>query len=124
MRRLNHQHIFEVPLQQDNGIDLEDLEAGLSAAVTRLRADANYRARLRRVADRYLGRGAVLLHGDYFPGSWLRTAHGIFVIDPEFCFYGDPEVDLGCAVAHLRLARNHRATPMRSCKRMPRIGAV
>ncbi len=105
MRQLNHQHIFEIPLAEHNGIDLEHFETGLAAAAARLREDPSYQARLGWAADRYLATGPVLIHGDYFPGSWLRTAGGIFVIDPEFCFYGDPEFDLACAVAHLRLAR-------------------
>ena len=48
------------------------------------------------------------MHADYFPGSWLRTADGLRVIDPEFSFPGDPEVDLGCALAHLALAGQPR----------------
>jgi len=108
MRQLNHQHIFEVPLADNNGIDLEQLETGISASATRLRNDVDYRALVDVTGQRYLETGAVLLQGDYFPGSWLRTANGIFVIDPEFCFFGDPEFDLGCAVAHLRLASQHR----------------
>ena len=31
------------------------------------------------------------------------------MIDPEFCFYGDAEFDLGFAVAHLALARQPAA---------------
>ena len=48
------------------------------------------------------------MHADYFPGSWLRTGDGIRVIDPEFSFPGDPELDLGCAVAHMALAGQPR----------------
>ena len=46
--------------------------------------------------------GAVrrLLHGDYYPGSWLRSDAGFRVIDPEFCFAGPPEFDLGVLTAH------------------------
>lgn len=108
MRQLNHQHIFEFPLVENNGIDLEQLERGLSAAAARLRADTAYRELVRCAGDRYLSAGSVLVHGDYFPGSWLRTAKGVFIIDPEFCFYGDPELDLGCAIAHFRLAQQPR----------------
>lgn len=104
MRRLNHQHIFEIPLEENNGIDLEHLERGLSSAAARLRNDSTYLERVSSTGNRYLSTGSVLLHGDFFPGSWLGTADGIFVIDPEFCFYGDPEFDLGCAIAHLCLA--------------------
>ncbi len=108
MRLLNHQHIFQIPLQRDNGLDLENLETGLSAAADRLRDDQAYRTRLEGVGQRYLQTGTVLLHGDYFPGSWLRTGRGIFVIDPEFCFFGEPEIDLGCALAHFRLSNQSR----------------
>jgi 5-methylthioribose kinase len=66
--------------------------------------DARYREAVAGTAERYLDRGPCLIHGDYFPGSWLRTVDGVRVIDPEFSFPGDPEVDLGCAVAHMALA--------------------
>ncbi len=105
MRRLNHEHIFELPLAANNGIDLDHLAPGLAAAAHRLREDQEYCRIVKDLGDRYLASGSVLLHGDYFPGSWLRTPGGIFVIDPEFCFYGDREFDLGCAIAHLRLAQ-------------------
>jgi len=42
----------------------------------------------------------VILHGDYYPGSWLKTDAGFRVIDPEFCFVGPPEFDLGVLAAH------------------------
>ncbi len=44
------------------------------------------------------------MHGDFYPGSWLKTGEEIKVIDPEFCFYGRPEFDLGVMQAHLLLA--------------------
>ncbi len=114
MRRLNHQHIFEIPLAENNGIELDRLQAGLAPAARCLRQDADYRALVRELGDRYLGAGNVLVHGDFFPGSWLRTTKGIFVIDPEFCFYGDAAFDLGCAIAHLCLAQQplDRATTL------------
>jgi 5-methylthioribose kinase len=40
----------------------------------------------------YLSKGKYLLHGDYYPGSWFKTADGK-VIDPSF-FYGLREFDL------------------------------
>jgi len=108
MRQLNHQHIFEFPLAENNGLDLEQFECGLTAAAEKLRHDAAYRGLNRYTGERYLTAGPVLIHGDFFPGSWLRTPKEIFVIDPEFCFYGDAEFDLGCVVAHLRLAQQPR----------------
>ena len=105
MRRLNHEHIFDLPLAADNGIDLDRLAAGLAAAARRLRSDPEYCKAVKELGDRYLAGGSVLLHGDYFPGSWLRSPVGIYILDPEFCFYGISEIDLGCAIAHLRLAQ-------------------
>jgi 5-methylthioribose kinase len=55
---------------------------------------------------RYLdhSHGSCLIHGDYFPGSWLKTRDQVYVIDPEFCFFGPPEFDLGMMMGHLYLA--------------------
>lgn len=104
MRRLNHEHIFLVPFLADNGIDLDFFERGLRHAANELRADSLYRSLSAQVALRYLEDGASLLHGDYFPGSWLLTGSGVRIIDPEFSFFGDGEFDLGVAIAHLYLA--------------------
>lgn len=104
MRALNHAHIFEIPLAADNGLSLDALEPGLNAAANVLKADAEF---CRRVAllgrDVYLADGPCLLHGDFFPGSFIRTPAGPRLIDPEFCFFGRPEYDLAILVAHLHL---------------------
>jgi len=105
MRRLNHQHIFQVPLDPDNGVELEAFEPGLSATAASLRADEAFGAEMDALGRRYLEDGTCLVHGDFFPGSWLRVGNEIRVIDPEFCFYGEPEVDIGVAVAHFALSR-------------------
>jgi len=108
MRRLNHEHIYRLPLAGVPGMDLERFEPGLTAAAQALREDPAYVEAVHRTGERYLGAGPSLLHGDYFPGSWLRTDPGLRVIDPEFCFYGDPEFDLGCVAAHLALSGHAR----------------
>jgi 5-methylthioribose kinase len=82
MRRLNHEHIFLIPFQ----IELPHL-AGTARAL----------------GDVYLSDGPCLLHGDFFPGSWLRTPAGLVMIDPEFAFHGPPEWDWGVMLAHLVL---------------------
>jgi len=105
MRALNHQHIFTIPLARDNGLTLDCYEPGLHVAAASLRMDRDYVARVCETGAHYLTDGPCLVHGDFFPGSWLRTHGAIYVIDPEFCFAGSPEVDLGCAVGHLVLAR-------------------
>lgn len=46
-----------------------------------------------------------LVHGDFFPKNWLFLPEGkVKIIDPEFCFFGPAEYDLGVMVAHLHLA--------------------
>ena len=72
-----------------------------------LQADACYVGIVRELGALYLQDGTSLLHGDYFPGSWLQTAAGVRVIDPEFCFFGPPEFDVGVLLAHLHLAQPH-----------------
>lgn len=105
MRALNHAHIFEVPLQVNNGVELEKYELWLGDAAAELREDGEYRAAVTELGERYLADGPALVHGDFFPGSWLRVDEEVKVIDPEFCFYGDPEFDLGVCLAHLRLSQ-------------------
>ena len=109
MRELNAAHIFDVPMQEDNGVDLESFEPGLAEAANSLRQDAALKQTLQELATRYLAfDGPCLVHGDFFPGSWLRTARGLYVIDPEFAFCGAPEFDVAVAVAHLAMASQSR----------------
>lgn len=113
MRQLNHAHIFEIPLSMDLPLDLDALEPGLAGAAKELRSDREIAEHARELGAIYLADGTVLVHGDFFPGSWLRTAEGIKVIDAEFCHAGHPEIDLGCALAHFSLAQQ----PLRASRR-------
>ncbi|MSU63829.1 MAG: aminoglycoside phosphotransferase [Pedosphaera sp.] len=104
MRTLNHAHIFEIPLNRDNGLDLDRLQPGLQSSAEGLRGDAAFCREVRRLGtEMYLVDGPCLLHGDFFPGSFVRTHGGPRVIDPEFCFFGRPEWDAGVFLAHLWL---------------------
>ena len=107
MRALNHEHIFRLPLAPDNGIDLDAFTPGLQTVAEPLKGDADYVARVTELGEMYLSDGDTLVHGDYFPGSWLRTDDGVRIIDPEFCFLGSPAFDVGVMLAHLYLA-DHR----------------
>lgn len=106
MRVLNHEHIFALPLRKDNGLDLEAITPGLSAPALVLQNDPEYCGKVGSLGELYLdaSHGVCLIHGDYFPGSWLRARQSVYVIDPEFCFYGPPEWDLGVMTAHLYIA--------------------
>ncbi|MFT5142652.1 MAG: 5-methylthioribose kinase [Thalassolituus oleivorans] len=104
MRHLNHAHIFDLPMSGAHGMDLDEITPGLASAAREYSADTELAREVQRLGDAYLEDGPTLLHGDYYPGSWLRTAGGIRVIDPEFGFLGPAEFDLGVFKAHLELA--------------------
>ena len=104
MRALNAEHIFRLPFTTNTGFDLDAITPGLTAVAATCRDDSALLARIQTLEHRYLATGDTLLHGDFFPGSVLLTASGIKVIDPEFCFFGDAEFDVGVLLAHLTLA--------------------
>lgn len=105
MKALNHEHIFRFPFQEDNGFNLDDVQEGLQEVSLTYKRHNTLKQQVNLLGSRYLATGTTLLHGDYYPGSWLKTASGITVIDPEFAFLGDPEFDLGVMIAHLAMAR-------------------
>ena len=101
MRALNHYHIFVFPFQSENNLDLDRFTLGLQQVGDRVSSDRALRTRVAELGQVYLSEGSFLVHGDYFPGSWLRGASGVKVIDPEFGFSGVREFDLGVMLAHL-----------------------
>lgn len=106
MRALNHEHIFDLPLRMQDGLHADAFTPGLEAVAAALRSDEAYVAQVQALGARYLSaRAGSLLHGDFYPGSWLRTANAsVLIIDPEFCFVGPPEFDVGVMLAHAVLA--------------------
>lgn len=113
MRALNHEHIFRLPLVADNGLDLDAITPGLAGAAETLMGDDAYVDRVMELGQVYLGDGSHLVHGDYFPGSWLGTASGVRIIDPELCFMGPPAFDVGTMLGHLYLSRQSDETRTR-----------
>lgn len=106
LRALNHQHIFVLPVMAENGFDLDGVLPGLQSQTNKFRNDEKLKKAAQELGAIYLSdKGNRLLHGDYYPGSWLRTEKGFRMIDPEFCFVGRPEFELGLAVAHLKMAQ-------------------
>jgi 5-methylthioribose kinase len=111
LRALNHAHQYTIPLQAENGLDLDRISLGLQATAEDLRKDGALVSAMQELGTLYLADGHTLLHGDFFPGSWLRTENGLRVIDPEFCFAGPVEYDLGVLLAHLHLAQRPELAP-------------
>ena len=111
MRTLNHEHIFALPFRSDNGLDLAAYHPSLPSAFAKT-IDDEARVRAMELGRQYLnlGSGTTLLHGDFYPGSFLLNSDSeLFVIDPEFCFTGPPEFDFGVLAAHLHLSGNGTA---------------
>ena len=106
MRGLNHLHIFVLPLQKENASDLDAITPGLKKEALRVQQQGRYVQEVQILGELYLQDGKILIHGDYFPGSWLHTARGPKIIDPEFCFLGFSEFDLGVMIAHLFLGQH------------------
>ncbi|WP_200761151.1 phosphotransferase [Poriferisphaera corsica] len=118
MRRLNYEYLFVQPLNRggENDERLDGFEKGLLAVVKDLRRDEPLREGVRELGEIYMdveGRGGVLLHGDYYPGSWhrpikvrnesIRGRRG--VLDWEFSFVGHRSVDLGVFVGHAAMSK-------------------
>ena len=110
MRELNHAHIFAIPLARNNGLKLDTITDGLAEDAESLKQDSAYGLEVDRLGrEIYLNDGPCLLHGDFFPGSFIRTENGPRVIDPEFGFFGRPEFDVAVLMAHLFLANQPSA---------------
>lgn len=104
MRTLNHEHIFNYPFLEENGFDLDSIQPGLQETSMPYKTDSNLKQCIQALGNRYLADGKVLMHGDFYPGSWLQVSSGIKIIDPEFGGLGDAEFDLGIFLAHLDLS--------------------
>lgn len=105
MKKLNHEHIFIFPFNKNTSFDLNQIQPGLEDVASRCRNHPVLSEKVAALGKRYLSRGNHLLHGDFYPGSWLKTGSGVKVIDMEFAFLGDREFDLGVMAAHLMLAK-------------------
>ncbi len=105
LRKLNHEHLFVYPYLLDNGFDLDTVQEGLQEIAMTYKKDEELKKTIDRLGEVYLSAGDTLLHGDYYPGSWLRAKRGFRVIDPEFSFFGPAEYDYGVMVAHFKMAQ-------------------
>jgi len=109
LRKLNHEHLFVYPFLKENGFSLDTVLPGLQNVALKYKTDSTLFKKLAALGEIYLRRGNTLLHGDYYPGSWLQTDSGIKIIDPEFCFIGPREFEMGIFMAHIILSQSpHR----------------
>ncbi len=106
LKALNHEHIFSFPYRADNGMDLNAIQDGLHDLATPIYADQALIDTITALGERYLGEGQHLIHGDYYPGSWLKVDGAVKVIDPEFSYFGLAEFDLSVFLAHMKMAQS------------------
>ena len=104
LRQLNHQHIFVLPFMENNGFDLNEIQQGLQELSLYYKSNEDLKTVVHSIGEKYLSSGNVLLHGDFYPGSWMKNENRLYVIDPEFSFVGFAEFDLGVMAAHLIMA--------------------
>ena len=90
MRALNHEHMFRFPLVETNGLDLDGITPGLHEAASELTGNRVYCDAVAALGDRYLADGSTLVHGDYFPGSWLKAADGVASSIRSSAFWARP----------------------------------
>ena len=108
LKKLNHQHIFVLPLMKNNGFSLNSVQPGLETLANTFINKENLKNKSLVIGEKYLKKGKTLLHGDFYPGSWMQNDNKIFVIDPEFSFVGDLEFDLGVFIAHIIIATQNK----------------
>ena len=105
MRTLNFEHIFDLPFRPDIDLELDAHCPGLQDLARRIKSDGRLHRKATQLGNElYLSDGAQLIHGDFFPGSWLFTGDKVWIIDAEFAFLGNGIFDLAVAKAHLELA--------------------
>ena len=105
MKKLNHIHIFDFPFEEENGFDLDPIQPGLQALSLIYKRDNQLKKVIHQLGQDYLADGKTLIHGDFYPASWLKVGEDIKIIDPEFGFMGDAAVDLGVLFAHFKLSK-------------------
>ena len=110
MRLLNQEHIFNFPFDEENGFNLDDVQPGLQQVSLLYKKDTFLKEKIKKCGMLYLAKGNHLLHGDFYPGSWLKVEQDLKIIDPEFGFVGPAEFDLGVLVAHLMMAQQTQDT--------------
>ncbi len=100
LKQLNHVHIFSYPYSMENIFDLDAIQQGLQKLSLKIKEDALLKEIINGLGQKYLEPGPVLIHGDYYPGSWLKVDNEIKVIDPEFAYFGYAEFDIAVMTAH------------------------
>jgi len=101
MKELNSFHMFEFPFSPDGHNSLCENFPELKELSHSIIKNENVKSVASKLKNRYLKNGNNLVHGDFYPGSLFLVNDSLYVIDPEFCFWGNQEFDLGVFLGHL-----------------------
>ncbi len=105
MRNLNFDYIFKLPfVDQSQIIDLDTITPGLKDIGLKYSMDKELINKVNQLGEIYLGDGESLLHGDFYPRSWLKSNNKNYIIDSEFGFIGQKEFELGVFLAHMAMS--------------------
>jgi 5-methylthioribose kinase len=99
MRRLHGDHIFELPLRENDF----PLSARVRAEANRLGRDRELVRLANAAYARYLEPRGALVHADVQAGNVLLPDAGPKLLDAEIAHVGDPSFDVGTLIAHLLL---------------------
>jgi 5-methylthioribose kinase len=105
MRKMNFENIFVSPFRHHEGLGLNSIQPGFSEIAEPYLKDKVLIDNIKYLGRLYESDGDYLVHGDFYPGSWLKTSTGIKIIDPECCFFGPAEFDLAVFLAHLVISQ-------------------
>ena len=104
LKKLNAFHMYDYPFQKEQ---IEKATQDFNLDLTWLMTNKSLQQR-KKLSEDYLNPGRYLIHGDFYPGSFLvqkiENQEKIFVFDPEFCTLGRREFDVGVLMAHMILA--------------------
>ncbi len=105
LKRLNAFHMYDYPFQK---AQIDKATQDFNLDLTWMMTDKSLQQR-KKLSEDYLSPGRFLIHGDFYPGSFLiqktENREKIFVFDPEFCTIGRREFDVGVLMAHMILAK-------------------
>jgi 5-methylthioribose kinase len=110
MRRLHGDHIFRLPLRENDF----PLPPPVRARAEALWRDAELVALADEAYRRYLEPDGALVHGDVQAANVLLPPRGAVLLDAEIAHVGDPAFDVGQLVAHLWLPAAARGAPERA----------
>lgn len=108
MRELNSFHMFDFPFTPDGHDSLIANFPELKELSDSVIKNETVKSVASKLKDCYLDDGEHLIHGDFYLGSLFLVEDHVYVIDPEFCFWGHREFDLGIFLAHLLMLNKSR----------------